>query len=433
LDPTLQAALEKIPDGCSRKLKKIVDLYPDYLAALPEARLATAKGYENGTVSANNVVDKEKMQKNHREKKMRDGPVNYHNNRYPKKKGLPRLVEARDAIYMLGVEANNTAFEAAVTELRNARMEIFGPGGIAPEGYTPPPPTYAMALAQTVVTAAVPTVGQHQHAPKASPPPFDPAVAAQAYNAQSYNAHPYNGGGWWEQGNWSLNWGESSAAWNNPPKSDAYPTPESKSAGPFQKAPPAQPPQPTQPAQVHQVAVVAPPPPPMPHPKPPIKQVIPLRPGMSTAKVRVKQCMKKKGHKDDPEVSMKKIDPSLRNAKASPAGAKATTSYMKSTSNILTLKPEIKEPEGTTPLPFLQHVRCFLADKKPGEKVPLTTITNDAEANRLHSKVIEDQRKSMLALLENYPEHFKIIRAGGVDTSIALTPTGAKRPLMLKA
>lgn len=342
LDPTLQAALEKIPEGCSKKLKKIVDLYPDYLVALPEARLATAFGYENGTVSPENVVNKEKMQQNHREKKVRDGPMNYHQRNVPKKRGHPRLVDARDQFYQHCMEADARVFEAAVAEVRAARVEVFGVGG------QPNP------VGQAAPKSMGPGIGaQPKYASLAPPSTYPPSVACV-------------------------------------------------------KAPPVPP-----------------------------KQVVPLKPGMSTAKVKVKQAMKKKkGAAAAPQINMKKIQPGVHTAipaptTAVPAPRPATVG--KASSALLNIKPEVPEPNGTTSLPFLQHVRTFLKDKNlpPGDKISLRVVMMDPEANKLHSQILAEHKKPMVALLENYPEHFKITRQG-MDAHVALNPSGSKKPLMLK-
>jgi len=70
-DPRILEAIENIPVGFPVKLQKIVEPYSDYVQFLEGGFLATAKGYENGAVAADGVVDTKVAKMNKEPKKNR--------------------------------------------------------------------------------------------------------------------------------------------------------------------------------------------------------------------------------------------------------------------------------------------------------------------------------------------------------------------------
>lgn len=62
-DPNVIQALQQIPDGFSKKVKNIIDLFPDFISYFEGGRVATAKGYEEGLVNPDGTINKVKKSK----------------------------------------------------------------------------------------------------------------------------------------------------------------------------------------------------------------------------------------------------------------------------------------------------------------------------------------------------------------------------------
>lgn len=135
----LLAEMERIPAGYSKKIKKITELYPEYIVSLPDGVVATAMGYENGTVSSEGVVDKEAMQLNHKQKKDNDKALGVASPplsaSQPKVqpgmasgKSMERLQRACDQIARVGKLSNPKVFNNALQELQAAREIAFKAG-----------------------------------------------------------------------------------------------------------------------------------------------------------------------------------------------------------------------------------------------------------------------------------------------------------------
>lgn len=56
-------AMEVIPAGFSKKIKNVIDLFPDFISYFDGGRVATAKGYENGLVNADGTINNVKKPK----------------------------------------------------------------------------------------------------------------------------------------------------------------------------------------------------------------------------------------------------------------------------------------------------------------------------------------------------------------------------------
>jgi len=132
LDETWQQYVSKIGPGT--KVKRIVDLYTEYLVPLADGHhVATAKGYDEGLVLEDGTVDKEKMRAKWAEKKAAD-KENGIAPSGPKPKSAPNAQPAQlkgnnptlqQALSKLNKAAHmdDADFEAAIRDVRNARKQ----------------------------------------------------------------------------------------------------------------------------------------------------------------------------------------------------------------------------------------------------------------------------------------------------------------------
>lgn len=131
LDETWKQFVSKIGPGT--KVKKIVDLYTEYLVPLADGHhVATAKGYDEGLVLEDGSVDKEKMRAKWAEKKQADKengiapsgpkPKSAPNAQPGQLKTGPTLQQALSKLHK-AAHMDDAEFEAAIREVRTARKE----------------------------------------------------------------------------------------------------------------------------------------------------------------------------------------------------------------------------------------------------------------------------------------------------------------------
>lgn len=144
-DPEILEALERVPEGCSKKMKKILELYPDYIVMLPESGyLCTALAYDNGAVSTTGEINKEVLKENWKRKKEEDKKNGTVQVQPVKKKGgnaqqeqggkvnlcrnanaTSRLEDACADLYDAAMESSQSRVEAAWEAVNAARKEAF--------------------------------------------------------------------------------------------------------------------------------------------------------------------------------------------------------------------------------------------------------------------------------------------------------------------
>eukprot|EP00397_Hematodinium_sp_SG-2012_P024750 GEMP01025796.1.p1 GENE.GEMP01025796.1~~GEMP01025796.1.p1 ORF type:complete len:279 (+),score=79.52 GEMP01025796.1:510-1346(+) len=278
------------------------------------------------------------MQANHREKKIREGSLVPRS----KKRGLPRLTEARDHFYQVCMERDDRFFEAAVTEVRAARAEVFGVQTATPKYPTPHPQ-------------------QHQ--------PY------QSYQQQ----------------------GKSYQQRTQPYQQQAQPY--QQHAQPYKQQ--------TQPY---------------------LQQTQPKARPMPAPQMQQMQMLRAQPKSKPKAMKVSKLN-KLNKANAQQARPPVSTMFPPTEKAAAST-----ENTGTSALPFLQHVRRYLIEKKlpPGEKINANMIAMDPEAKSLHIGIAVDKRKRMIDLLGEYPENFKVTR-DGLDVFLALARDGGKRPIVFRS
>jgi len=139
-DPEVKKLIEKIPTGFSTKVKKIVEMYPDYIVQLEGVAgdLATAAGYENGIVSTDGTIDKEKRKQFLNQKRAEDRKNGILPQQPIPKGSSPQLVNLQKALVRFQACANNPSdveFQAALAEVKNCRAAAFSPSQQAGGGF----------------------------------------------------------------------------------------------------------------------------------------------------------------------------------------------------------------------------------------------------------------------------------------------------------
>jgi len=127
-DPEVKKLIEKIPTGYSTKVKKIVEMYPDYIVQLEGGDLATAAGYENGIVSTDGTIDKEKRKSFLNTKRAEDRKNGILPQQPIPKGSSPQLVNLQKALARFQACANQPSdqdFQAALADVKACRAAAF--------------------------------------------------------------------------------------------------------------------------------------------------------------------------------------------------------------------------------------------------------------------------------------------------------------------
>jgi len=132
LDQEWLEAIGRHPNSSSIKVKKVADLFTDYMVPLDGHHVATAMGYEQGLVNDDGSVDKTKMKKKWDEKKEADKKIGIIRGPPPPKSGntpTTRLQQASSKFNKIAMQPDQRAFDEAFRELEAARAEAFSGGG----------------------------------------------------------------------------------------------------------------------------------------------------------------------------------------------------------------------------------------------------------------------------------------------------------------